>query len=158
MDALTARLMLRWMIRRDMDQVTDIDRRSFAEPWDPVRFFTIGLQRSVICKVAEAGDRICGYLIYEMRKGRFDLLRLAVDPELHRQGVGTLLLRHLQGRLGFGGRRAITTLVEETNLFGQLFLRSLGFRAVHTFPGCYDGRDGYMFEYRLPGVTEDVFD
>ncbi len=158
MDALTDQVQLRCMIRRDMDQVIEIDRQCFADPWGLVEFCERLRQRNVMGLVAESGERICGYFLYELRKNRFDIFRLAVDPELWREGVGSKFLQRLQNKLHPERRHTITALVAETNLFGQLFLRSQRFRAVHTFSGCFDGRDGYMFEYRLPGVEEDPFD
>ena len=61
---------IRWMIRRDMPEVLDIESRSFDGPWSEEDFMRSLRQRNCIGMVAEHDDCIVGFMIYELHKTR----------------------------------------------------------------------------------------
>jgi ribosomal-protein-alanine N-acetyltransferase len=151
---------IRWMVRRDMPEVTSIESQCYHDPWSEGEFIDILRKRSVIGMVAEAreknGDntKIVGYMVYELYKHRIDLLNLAVHPSHRKQGVGRAMVQKLKHKLSPTRRKWITAYAAEHNLNGQLFFRALGFRVVKTSRGFYDMPDGtsedaYLFQYRL---------
>jgi ribosomal-protein-alanine N-acetyltransferase len=79
---------------------------------------------------------------------RLELLHLAVAPEHRRRGAGRALLAHLGEWLRQPGDR-VRAAVPESNLAVQLFLRSLGYKAVGVLRGYYDEDDAYVMERRL---------
>ncbi len=78
------RVHIRWMIRRDMPEVLDIERQSFEFPWSEDDFVRCLRQRNCIGMVAEHGDRVVGFMIYELHKTRLHILEFrrgaAVPP------------------------------------------------------------------------------
>jgi ribosomal protein S18 acetylase RimI-like enzyme len=72
-----------------------------------------------------------------------DLLAIAVDRPYQRHGVGSGLLEHaihLAGLPRPGGQvREIRLTVADSNLVGQRFFTSFGFRVVDEHHGHYDG-------------------
>ena len=59
---------------------------------------------------ADERDHVLGYTCFgptPMTRGTFDLYWIAVDPSLHRHGVGKELLRFSEGEISFRGGRLI---------------------------------------------------
>lgn len=152
MKAQQQKVHIRWMIRRDMPRILEIESESFEHPWSEEDFLRCLRQRMVIGMVAEIHDRVVGYEIHEAHKTTIDLLNIAVDPEYRRQRIGTQLLQKLISKLSPRGRK-IGLMITESNLDGQLFFRELGFRAKSVAPDFFErtGEDAYFMEYRHTG-------
>ena len=141
---------IRWMIRRDLPEVLEIERRSFNEPWDEDDFISCLRKRNCIGRVAEHEERIAGYMLYELRKSSIYIINFAVHPDFRRRGVGRSMMEEVASKLCPQRRTRISLHVRETNLAAQLFFREVGLRATkicRSFEN--DGEDAYRFEYRL---------
>ena len=141
---------IRWMIRRDLPEVLEIELHSFPEPWDENDFVSLLRKRNIICRVAEHDDRIAGFMMYELRKSSIYIINFAVHPDFRRRGVGRSMIGSAISRLCPQRRTRISLHVRETNLAAQLFFREVGLRATkicRSFEN--DGEDAYRFEYRL---------
>jgi len=144
---------VRWLIRRDMDEVLEIENRSFQFPWSEAEFLAVLRERNCIGTVYESpSGLIHGFMIYELHKKTLRVLNLAVAPEVRRTGVGRTMVRRLIEKLGQQRRHFIEAEVRETNLNAQVFLSSAGFRAVRVLRRHYDDtdEDGILFRYSLP--------
>jgi [ribosomal protein S18]-alanine N-acetyltransferase len=139
----------RWMIRRDLDEVIEIERLSFPVPWTEEDFLSCLRTRNVVGMVCEDKRRIIGHMLYELHKSSLHLVNFAVHPDHRRDGVGASMVHRLTTKLVEQRREEIVLEVRETNLSAQLFFRSQGFRAVGTMKSWYDGDDAYMMRYRL---------
>jgi ribosomal protein S18 acetylase RimI-like enzyme len=141
-------LHVRWMIRRDMGKVMEIDLGAYPNsPWGEDQFILMLRKRNVIGMVCEHDDETVGFMLYELQKSRLVISRFAVDPWYTRNGIGTKMIDKLTGKL-YERRARIVVDVVESNMEGQLFLRAMGFRAVDILKG--SGEDEYVMEYRLP--------
>lgn len=141
-----------WLTRNDMPSVMTIEQLCFEFPWPEDAFIGLLRQRNCIGVAAKAGERIVGYMVYELHKNRLHLLNFAVDPSRQRWGVGTAMLNMLKGRLSHDRRCRLLCEVRETNVDAQLFFRSQGFKAVSVLRDFYDDttEDAYVMQYRLP--------
>ncbi len=139
---------IRWMIRRDMPEILGIEQQSFEFPWSEEDFVRCLRQRNCIGMVAENGDRIVGFMIYELHKSRLHILNFAVHADFRRQGVGRQMASKLASKLSYQRRTRILLEVRETNLSAQLFFRSTGFRAVSVLRDFYEDtiEDAYLME------------
>lgn len=142
---------IRWMIRRDMPEVLAIENRCFDFPWCENDFIRCLRQRNCIGRVCESGDKVVGFMIYELHKNRLHLLNVAVDPRYQRMGIGTAMINFLHTKLNPHRRNRIMLEVREMNLPGQLFFRENGFRAISTLKDFYAdaNEDAYLFQYKL---------
>lgn len=149
----------RWLIRRDMPEIIEIERRSFEFPWTEEEFLACLRQRNCIGMVAETrkGSEVVGHMIYELHKSMLRILNLAVSPECRRSGVGSAFIGRLIDKLSQQRRREIVAEVRETNLDAQLFLFALGFRATAVLRNHYDecGESAYLMRYRIDGFKAD---
>lgn len=123
-------LHIRWMIRRDMPEVLEIDSASFDDHWDHDAFIRLLRQRNCIGMVCEFQDKVVGYMLYNLHRTRLEVLRLAVCPSHRRKGVGRKLGGTLVGKLSPNRRQRVTMRVNEGALDSQLFLKAIGFLAV----------------------------
>lgn len=145
---------IRWMIRRDMAEVQQIERKSFEFPWSEDDFIRCLRQRNCIGMIAEHDNRIVGSMIYELHRNRLHVLNFAVHPDFRRRRVGNQMLNKLAGKLSPQRRSRIMLEVRETNLSAQLFFRDQGFRAVSLLRDFYEDttEDAYLMQFRCLGT------
>jgi ribosomal-protein-alanine N-acetyltransferase len=101
--------------------------------------------------VAESGDRVVGYVLYELLRDDLHVLNIAVDPRYRRTGVGTQMVEKLEEKVFVNRRSGLVADVHERNLTAQLFFRASGFRCVAVERGLYDdgAADALRFEMRV---------
>jgi len=153
------RVHIRWMIRRDMNDVLEIERGGFEYPWSEDDFVRCLRQRNCIGMVAEIDDRVVGFMIYELHRSRLHVVNFAVHPEFRRQGIGRQMIDKLIGKLSAQRRNRIMLEVRETNLPAQLFFRECGFRAITVLRDFYDDttEDAYLMQYRYRSQEAPTF-
>ena len=154
------RVHIRWMIRRDMPEVLQTEQQSFEYAWTEEDFLRCLRQRNCIGMVAEQGEKVVGFMIYELHKAKLHILNFAVHPTCRRARVGTQMVAKLISKLSSHRRTRITLEVRETNLTAQLFFRAQGFKAVRVLRGYYEdsGEDAFLMQYRLADDNGDDFD
>ncbi len=143
------RVHIRWMIRRDMTEVLDIERESFEFPWYEEDFIRCLRQRNCIGMVAEHGERVVGFMIYELHKSRLHILNFAVAHPFRQRDVGRQMAEKLISKLSSQRRTQITLEVRETNLPAQMFFKQLGFRATSVLRSYYEDspEDAYLMQF-----------
>ncbi len=146
---------IRWMIRRDMPEVLDIERLSFEFAWSEEDFLCCLRQRNCIGMVAERGNLIAGFMVYELLKSQLHVLNFAVTPDARRQGVGAQMVQKLIDKLSQQRRQEIVLEVRETNLQAQLFFRKHQFLATGVLRGHYDDttEDAYVMRHVIAGAA-----
>ena len=146
-----ARVHIRWMIRRDMPEVLHTEQESFAFAWTEEDFLRCLRQRNCIGMVAEHGEQVVGFMIYELHKTKLHVQNFAVQPDWRHHGVGAQMAGKLVSKLSSHRRTRITLEVRETNLAAQLFFRKQEFRAVRVLRAFYEdsGEDAFLMEYRF---------
>lgn len=151
------RVHIRWMIRRDMPEVLQIEQGSFDYSWTEEDFLRCLRQRNCIGMVAEQGEKVVGFMIYELHKTKLHILNFAILPAYRRLGVGVQMVSKLVSKLSSHRRTRITLEVRETNLAAQLFFRSQGFRALRVLRTYYEdsGEDAFLMQYHLTGDSTD---
>lgn len=143
-------MQVRWMIRRDMREILEIERECFPDgPWNEEDFLVHLRQRNCIGMIAESGGQIVGYMVYELHKNSLRLLNFAVAKGCWRSGVGSTLMHKLHGKLSQQRRRYIEVDVIETNDDMHLFLKAMGFTCMGVLrqPWEDNDRDAYAFRY-----------
>jgi ribosomal-protein-alanine N-acetyltransferase len=139
------------MIRRDMPEVLAIEHSSFEYPWCEEEFLRVLRQRNCIGMVAEHGERILGFMVYELHRNKIHVLDFATHAEFRRRGIGRQMISKLVGKLSVQRRNRIALYVRETNLPAQLFYRVMGFRATEVSREHFadTGEDAYAMLYHL---------
>ena len=146
----------RWMIRRDLPEVLDIEAQCFECPWMEEDFLCCLRQRNCTGIVALLQDRVTGFMMYEFIKHQIHVLNFAVAPWARRQGIGKQMVSKLIYKLSPQRRHEIILEVRESNLPAQLFFRSQHLAARAVLHGYYEDtdEDAYQMSYELPGYQE----
>jgi len=149
---LPMRVHIRWMLRRDMNEILRIEQDSFELPWTEEDFLNCLRSRNCIGMSAEQGERVVAFMIYELHKRKLDILNFAVQPDFRRARVGAQMVSKLISKLSGHRRTHITAVVRETNLQAQLFFRAVNFTALRVLRDHFDdtGESAYLMRYRLP--------
>lgn len=149
---------IRWLIRRDMPEVLEIEKTSFEFPWTEEDFLCCLRQRNCIGMVAEHDHRIVGFMIYELHKSKLHILNFAVAGDARRHGVGNQMVLRLIDKLSQQRREEIALEVRERNLDAQLFFKTQGFRAVSVLRQHYDDteEDAYILQFRMQPEEQAV--
>lgn len=87
---------VRWMIRRDIPEIVELEKYGMPDSWDEATLLSQLQQRNNTGMVAEIGDLIVGYLIYNIRKQSYDIVRLVVHPGARKAGVGAKIIERLR--------------------------------------------------------------
>lgn len=155
-----ARVHIRWMIRRDMPEVLQAEQQSFEYAWTEEDFLRCLRQRNCIGMVAEHGEKVVGFMIYELHKNKLHILNFAVHPAWRRMAVGAQMVAKLISKLSSHRRTRITLEVRETNLAAQQFFKTQEFRATRVLRAFYEdsGEDAYLMEYRFGDDLGEDFD
>ena len=142
---------IRWRVPRDMPAILAIESASFAYPLGEDALLAHLRERNCIPMVAEHGERVVGFMVYNLHKTRIEIIDFAVHPAFRRQGIGRQMVAKLINKLSSHQRTLLTLAVRETNLPGQLFFRSQGFRATSVVREGYGntGESAYVMEYVL---------
>ncbi len=148
---------VRWMIRRDMPEVLDIEQEAFEFPWSDEDFTRCMRQRNCIGMVAEIADSVVAFMIYELHRSRLHVLNFAVRRSHRRLGIGTQMMEKLVAKLSPDRRSRIVLEVRERNLPAQIFFRSLGYRAISVLKDFYQDttEDAYLMQYAIPMVAAE---
>lgn len=130
----------RWLVRRDVPRLIEIANGALTEEW----LLACLRRRTCVGQLVERADRVCGFMVYELKPRCLELLEIHTDPV--RDGVGTLLIDRLKYKAVSHRRPRIVGAVPEGALGVQLFLRARGFKAV-----AVEG-DLYHFSHTLPAT------
>ena len=149
---------IRWMIRRDLTDVLATERASFEYAWTEDDFLQCLRQRNCIGMVAEANDRVVGFMIYELHATRLHILNFAVAPAHRRHGIGGMMAAKLLGKMVSHRRAKVTLAVRERNLPAQLFFRAQDFRATRVLRNYYEdsGEDAFLMELSADDLSGET--
>lgn len=138
---------IRWMVRRDMNEVLAIARNNGNNITED-EVLALLRQRNNIGMVCEVNEKVVGFMIYELKKQSINVIHLMVDPIQNRLGYGMALLNKLKEKLTPIRRTHLKFTLRESNLAGQLFLRKHKCFAIEVVRNYYeDHEDAYLFEY-----------
>jgi len=132
-----------------MPEVLAIEQEAFEFPWSDEDFTRCLRQRNCIGMVAEVGDSVVAFMIYELHRTRLHVLNFAVRRSHRRLGIGKQMMGKLFAKLSVERRDRILLEVRERNLPAQVFFRSLGYRAISVLKDFYEDstEDAYLMQF-----------
>ena len=149
---------IRWMVRKDLDIVSEIEKECFEFPWTGNDFVAAMRQRNCIGRVAECDSQIVGYVIYVMNQDNIEITNLGVKKKLRHKGVGTQMVSQLIGKLDLQRRPKLILTVRESNVVAQCFFRDVaqpGFRVVKIESDLWVNAD--EGSWNQPEILEDAY-
>jgi len=162
---------IRWMTKCDMPEVCQIAADCFESPWTEENFLCILRQRNCIGYVAEQGEKVVGFMIYELYQEKLHILMFAVSPGVRhaRRRIVAAMVAKLVSKLQLkptpkmtSCRNRITMIVPAEEGGTIDFFLEQGFVVLYQVPGYYphrkSGEDALFMRYILRGVkvSEDA--
>lgn len=135
------------MRRRHIPGVLRIEGKVYPRPWSAGLFLSELAQKgSRAYFVARHKGRVVGYAGVMILGDEGHVTNIAVDPDHHRQHVGTRLLLRLTDECRARGARSMTLEVRRANTGAQAMYRKFGFSTVGVRRGYYveTGEDAYI--------------
>ena len=124
--------------RRDVDQISEIERLSFTDPWSAGSFRSLVEDDRVFFRVAVGKDAlVVGYLVAWFVLDEAEIANLAVDPAVRGRGIGAALLETALREGARRGTAAIYLDVRDSNAAARALYRSRGFAEVARRPRYY---------------------
>jgi ribosomal-protein-alanine N-acetyltransferase len=148
---------LRPMQLDDLDQVIEIERESFGEPWSRKNFEYEMLQLAASeLVVAVAGEVVLGYTVTWFLGEDVHLANVAVRADTRECGVGRALVEGVIARARRAGARRVLLEVRESNHEARNLYDSLGFHQVGIRRNYYkkEREDAILMECLLEGADE----
>ena len=154
----TGRIEIRRMTERDLDEVMQIEGRSFPTPWSRRLF-----ERELLLPYAQAfvaleipPHQVVGYICFWLVGQETHILNLAAHPERRRRGVGSRLLRSGVNYCREKGAQEITLEVRRSNYQAISLYRNFQFQPQGIRPRYYSdsGEDAVIMSLRLADQTQ----
>ena len=148
---------LRHLVLADLEEIDEIERRSYPTPWSRSMFTGELSKPTSICLGAfEADDEegaLVGYLIVSRYVDAWHVMNLAVDPDQRGRGVATMLLERLFELTVDDARRGYTLEVRVSNATAVALYERLGFTSRGLRRGYYtDNREDALIMWKDPGA------
>jgi ribosomal-protein-alanine N-acetyltransferase len=126
------------MRRRHLRSVLRIEQQVYPRPWSASLFLSeLALRGSRAYIVARVGRAVVGYAGLMLAGTEGHVTTIAVDPALHRKGIGTRLLVVLARTAVARGASALTLEVRTSNRAAQAMYRRFGFSPAGVRKGYY---------------------
>lgn len=132
---------VRNMLHEDLQQVSDIERRSYGYPWSH-GVFRDCLLAGYTCVVVEVDGVVAGYGILSVAAGEAHILNLCVDPNHRALGYGEQLLDELIARSRLAEVDQVFLEVRPSNTTALALYTKKGFHRIASRKGYYQSEDG----------------
>lgn len=134
---------MRPAVTQDLQEILLVERNSFEHPWTIQEF-----NSQEQCFVATNGTAVAGYMAIGSTKHGYQIKSIAVHPQYRRLYVGTSLIEYAKQNMV--NRSRLSSVVRESNLGAQLFLKNNNFRATKILHGYYELTDesAYVMIYK----------
>ncbi|MEZ4705284.1 MAG: ribosomal protein S18-alanine N-acetyltransferase [Bdellovibrionota bacterium] len=143
---------LRSLTSKDLPRVRWIESHAYQDPW-PLESFDDLIRYHHFFHVGVTEDKVLmGYVFYQMAAQEMQILNIAVDPNHHSKGFGSLLLEyaHNEGKKNNVIESFLEVRVGNQN--AQKLYRKFGYkkvgRRIHYYQD--NGEDAWVMRCKLP--------
>jgi len=121
-------LVIEKMRQEDLDQVMEIEKKSFSDPWNKSFFSQDIDNQSALPLVAKADDNIIGYVCLWKILDEIQISNIAVSPERRRRGIGEEMMQRILKMAQEEDYRRISLDVRISNKAAINLYEKFGFR------------------------------
>ena len=110
----------REMMVDDLEQVAEIEKQLFSDPWTKEGFFTFLTKDNTMFFVVEEKEKILAYCSMQTVLDEGDILNVAVSPDRQREGIGHFLMDSL---IRLAEQQGVTTIHLEVRVGNETAIR-----------------------------------
>ena len=130
--------MIREMQPEDLDQVAEIERMIFSQPWSEQGFLSSLQSKDTLYLVAVRDGIITGYCGFLQSFDEADITNVAVHPQFQRRGIAYQMLHRLMEQGMERGVGRYTLEVRVSNEAALALYNKLGFESAGIRKNFYD--------------------
>ena len=121
----------------------DVERIAVASFDDYSRddFLKMSQDKNYKFIVSCIGEKIVGFLIFLNIDEKVEIIKIATDPMLRKQGIATGLMNYIQDFVVKNGRRGVILEVNEKNEPARALYQKFGFREIYVRKKYYHNTD-----------------
>lgn len=122
-------IVFRFMREEDIDQVLEIEHRSFTTPWSREAFYNeLNMNKFAVYIVLEVDKKVVGYCGVWVVIDEAHITNIAILPEYRGRKFGEALMQNLFDVAKTMGAKSMTLEVRVTNYVAQGLYRKFGFQ------------------------------
>jgi ribosomal-protein-alanine N-acetyltransferase len=122
-------IVFRFMREEDIDQVLEIEHRSFTTPWSREAFYNeLNMNKFAVYIVLEVDKKVVGYCGVWVVIDEAHITNIAILPEYRGRKFGEALMQNLFDVARTMGAKSMTLEVRVTNYVAQGLYRKFGFQ------------------------------
>lgn len=130
-NALSQSVLIREMKESDLEEILEIEKKSFADPWSRKLFKeTLSFPHSVNFVLRESTGALLGYINFYLIGEEAHMLNLAIHPDFRKKGVATHLLNYAIDFLKRSKAANFFLEVREGNRDAIALYRKFGFQMI----------------------------
>lgn len=115
----------------DMAVLEKMEMAAFEPMWRySAETFALASRQALCFDVAEINGQIVAFQLSTRTDSGAHLVRLTVDPQVHRQGIGSAVLAHAVQTYHRHGLRQVSLNTQLDNISSQVLYRKFGFHAT----------------------------
>jgi [ribosomal protein S18]-alanine N-acetyltransferase len=124
-------MQIREMKESDLEEVLEIEKRSFADPWSRRLFReTLAFPHSVNFVLTGGSGALLGYINFYLIGDEAHMLNLAIHPDSRKKGLATQLLSHAIAFLKSRNAAEVFLEVRESNREAIDLYKKFGFQFI----------------------------
>lgn len=124
-------MILRLAHADDIEAIVAIDQAVLKTNWHEKLYLESMVLKDTSFWVLEHEGQCIGFNLYRDIGGDFEILQIALDPQYHQQGLGSLLMDHMLEKASHQKVKAIFLEVHEANTSALQFYTKFGFHKIH---------------------------
>ncbi len=133
-----SKIIIRDMTEEDIDEVLDIEKKSFKTPWSRDAFIKeVNQNKLAKLIVASIEGKVVGYGGIWLIVDEGHITNIAVHPNFRGLGIGNLLVEGLIKICRERGINRMTLEVRKSNKIAQSLYKKFGFKECGIRPGYY---------------------
>ncbi len=128
--AETNPFVIRYMDRKHIPQVLEIERASYPAPWSETTFSNEMISGVSVAIVALVGESVAGYVVGWVVADQLHIANIAVSPGHQRKGIGNGMMTWLLDEAVRRGCTSSSLEVRESNQAARSMYSRLGYHPV----------------------------
>lgn len=140
-------MIIRDAVNEDVHSILLIDEQVLQTNWHEKLYLESMVLKDTYFKVLEHEHQCIGFNLYRNIGGDFEILQIALDPQFHSLGLGSLLMDSMLQHATQDKIENIFLEVHVENDKARLFYEKFGFEMIHTRKNYYGHQqDGYVMK------------
>lgn len=137
-------MIIRRVLKEDLESIYLLDQHELSSNWTLSTYEDYVDSPNALFFIAIESSTKCGFILYNLGLDQSDILQIAVNKTIQKNGIGTLLLE--ESLKFFSNGHEILLEVRESNKKAVSFYRKMGFEFV-SIRKCYydDGEDAHVY-------------